>query len=265
MSNFSYIISEDGKYILVDKPVGVTPFECVKAIKLEKYKSTKIGYAGRLDPMASGLVLLLVGDENKLKHKYENLSKQYVVEILLGVSTDSQDLLGIVQKSVSRKSFDKEKLDYALKSFVGMIEMEYPIYSSKRVFGKPLFYHAHSGNISKIAIPTKEICISGIKINFTSIVKVEDIFQKVERTIPNINGKFRQQEIMESWKSFNLKNKGKEFQIVNITVDSEAGAYMRWLAQKVGEKLQTPSLAYSILRTKIGEYKLSDIAQNPNS
>ncbi len=259
-SSLLYKIVEDGKLILLDKPVGMTPYECVRQVKVGKYETTKIGYAGRLDPMASGLLVLLVGDENKKKHEYERLPKKYEVEMLFGITTDSLDLLGVVTET---KHVDESFLltQKTLKAFIGSLTMSYPIYSAKRVGGKSLYYHARSNNLSDIVIPTKQVTIHDIKIVESRSISKDEILSKVNDIIPLINGNFRQDEIVKMWnENFFGDGKTKLFPLVKISVDCESGTYMRWLVGEIGKSLEVPSLAYSIRRTQVGEYDINEIS-----
>ena len=265
MLNLLYKISDDKKCVFVDKPVGVTPYQCVRHLADTHFPETKLGYAGRLDPMASGLLLLLVGDENKKKHKYEGLPKQYIVDILLGISTDSQDLLGVIKDTNMLKSSLQETLNETLLSFVGKHQMQYPIFSSKRVSGKPLFYHAREGSISRIEIPTKEIVINKIEIIQKTKITTKEIFEKASTIIPKIDGKFRQAEIIDGWKYFFAQNGNQTYDLIKIKVDCESGAFMRWLAEKIGKRLNTPALAFSIRRTKIGSFGLNELGLDVTS
>ena len=130
--------------ILLLKPVGETPLECLKRFKIEnpEYQSLPMTYAGRLDPMAEGLLLLLVGEECKKKDDYLYLPKEYEIEVLFGFETDTRDILGKIMK-VENKSeiFSKEKISETLE-FVKNLPQKYPAYSSKTFEGKPLWQWA---------------------------------------------------------------------------------------------------------------------------
>src|SRR6185436_12995765 len=82
--------------ILLHKPLGLSPLEVIKLFKQQnfEYASATISYAGRLDPMADGLLLLLVNEENTQRKLYEALPKTYEFTVLLGVETDTYDILG---------------------------------------------------------------------------------------------------------------------------------------------------------------------------
>jgi len=86
--------------ILLNKPLGMTPLEAIREFqrKNPKYQTTKLSFAGRLDPMAEGLLLVLEGEENKDRKRFENLDKTYEFSILFGVTTDTYDLLGKITR-----------------------------------------------------------------------------------------------------------------------------------------------------------------------
>src|SRR4029077_12126698 len=139
-------------------PWGQTPLQTVKKLQKQnqKYQNIKIGYAGRLDPMADGLLLLLLGRENKKRKKYEDLAKQYEFTVLFGVATDSYDLLGKLTK-VCKTTINETRIRQATKQFVGTYNQPYPPYSSKTVNGKPLYFYARENRLSEIIIPTKNV------------------------------------------------------------------------------------------------------------
>jgi len=124
------------------KNEGETPLECLNRLKDEGFLpyNDKFTYAGRLDPMAEGLMIYLRGEAIKSKHEYLGLSKEYEVEILLGVSTDTGDILGLVSGAIlGDVVFDLKNIQSICESFVGDMEVPYPWFSSKTLEGKPLY------------------------------------------------------------------------------------------------------------------------------
>ena len=85
--------------IVVNKPQGKTPLELIQEYRAShpKLEDQKLGYAGRLDPLASGVMLILVGDENTNRAYYERLPKTYIFEIVAGCETDTYDPMGIIR------------------------------------------------------------------------------------------------------------------------------------------------------------------------
>jgi tRNA pseudouridine55 synthase len=107
------------------KNPGETPLECLERFRVAnpEYTNEKMTYAGRLDPMAEGVLIVLAGEECKKKDEYLGLDKEYIFEVLFGIQSDTYDILGIPKIA--------EKKDFDIKSFVGKRIQEYPAYSSR--------------------------------------------------------------------------------------------------------------------------------------
>src|SRR5882672_2639192 len=145
----------------INKPVGLTPLEVIKKLRIAKpeFANETIGYAGRLDPLAHGVLLLMIGDTTKERAQYLALPKTYEFTLIFGLKTDTYDLLGYlaavkinpVPKNVSLF------VNTFVNSHVKKQLQEYPPYSSKTVAGKPLFWYAKNNKLSEIEIPSHEI------------------------------------------------------------------------------------------------------------
>lgn len=240
--------------ILFYKKRFETPLDALNRLRLEKpeLKDETLSYAGRLDPMAEGVLLVLVGEEeNRDREKYLGLDKSYEVEVLLGISTDTGDVLGLVQNTEKEgKKVLNEEIEKVVKNLEGENNFPYPVFSSRTVDGKPLHEWAREGRLDEIEIPTKASTIYSAKLIDTKIISATDILQSVLNDIDQIQGNFRQEEIKKSWNE-SLQNLNQEFQIATISIDCSSGAYMRTIAEELGKKLGTVALAYRIKRTKI--------------
>lgn len=272
--------------LILYKKRGETPLECLNRFKKDnpKYFGEKMTYAGRLDPLAEGLLLVLVGEECKNKEKYLNLDKEYELDILFGFSTDSYDVLGKIvtlanKEIVSEKhesfllkifsvrrrrvsqvfsktiSFSATKISTLLQSFVGKFSQKYPPFSSKTVDGIPLFAYAKSGTLDPDEIPSKEVEIKSIEFLGEKKISKRGLSDFVKESINLVSGDFRQDEILESWESAISKTLIDYFPIFSIKVSCSSGTYMRSLANLIGEKLKIPALALNIKRTRIGKYE----------
>ncbi len=247
--------------ILVNKPISVTPLQAIDSLKLMKpeYKDEIIGYAGRLDPMAEGLLLLLVGDENKKRKEYERLDKEYVFEVLLGMETDSYDILGLItdMRDCEFKINNlKLTISDALKTFIGTWVQPYPPYSAARVQGKPLYYWARAGKIDGVEIPSKEIIVSNLELDTIEQVTLNDIKDDIVARINGVDGEFRQDVILKRWNEVFQKRGNDSFIKLTCTIQCSSGTYVRSIANQIGTKLGSGALAYSIKRTRIGDYKI---------
>lgn len=280
--------------IVLYKKEGETPLECINRSKEEGVipKQEKATYAGRLDPMAEGLLLVLTGDMVHKKDEYIKLPKDYEVEVLLGVSTDTGDVLGKIQDTKPFYMFgnslsprvssqlekdqnvvtpdikefpNEDSLEYGIQNLtkqiqetlekcVGTFEEEYPKYSSRTVGGKPLFSLARLGHIFKS--PKHTVVINSITLESSRIIKVADVICEAIERIKKVKGDFRQDEIIAGWDSLNEIFGKEKALVISIKVTCESGSYMRVLAEKIGKSLGYPALALRIKRTKVGEYTI---------
>jgi tRNA pseudouridine(55) synthase len=250
------------KVILLNKKEGETPLEALENFRQKsgsKYKDIKMTYAGRLDPMASGLLLVLLGEEVKNKEKYLTLEKEYEFQVLFGFSTDTYDILGKVTKNYQLQITNYElnkKIKQKLKSFLGESIQKYPIYSSKTVKGTPLFVYAREGK--EVKIPKRKIFIKKLKLNKIIEINNKKLFKNIEKRIKKVRGDFRQKEILEIWREALCVSdkKPKVFLVAKFNTRCSSGTYVRGIANTLGNMIKITALAFSIKRTRIGKYVL---------
>jgi len=134
----------NNRVIPVNKSRGITTYDCIR--KLKKFvKIKKMGHAGSLDPVASGLVLLLTGEATKLSNYLMDLHKKYTADIKLGQSTDTQDTMGQVVSTGDWKDIIKEDIIDVLPGFLGKRLQVPPMYSALKYKGTPLYKLARNG------------------------------------------------------------------------------------------------------------------------
>jgi len=251
--------------LVVDKAVGETPLECLERARFDQKISADVSmtYAGRLDPLASGKLLLLVGEECKEKEKYLGLDKGYEVEVRVGVKTDTGDALGLITEVWPMVNTEVGPL----AKFCGMFTQAYPAYSSKTIGGRQLHELARSGELPD-EMPTKEIEIYSIEeigkglagrgheksSKQADLLSGSDIAAQAIGNITKVNGDFRQEEIITGWKKFGREYGAVDFPLIKLRVACTSGTYMRSLAERIGRGAGTVAFAFSIKRTKIGEF-----------
>ncbi len=255
------------RFVVLDKKIGQTPLETLTLWKAEHpaYADVRCAYAGRLDPMASGKLLVLLGDECKRQKHYTGLDKEYEVSILLDVSSDTGDTLGIPTYGESESDPYDARVNEALELEIGSRTHQYPAYSSKTVNGIPLFLHALRGTLHTIEIPTHTETIHEIYYDGKRHMPRDTIAAYIEqalRTVPRDDAPsktegadFRQDDIREKWRELFGTIDDRSFTILKLRVVCGSGAYMRTLAERVGRSLGTRALALSIHRTRIGKYR----------
>lgn len=250
---------KNNSIVAVYKPQGKTPLQAIGLLKnMKDFANRKISYAGRLDPMAEGVLLLLLDNENKKRQNYENLTKDYVIDILFGVTTDSYDVLGKITNTRHDIKVELSGFKAAVLGFKKRFEQSYPPYSSKPVGGKPLYYWSRKNELSKIKIPKKEVEIYDVRVLGIKNTTGKVLNKRMVTSIEKVDGDFRQEEILKGWSEFFIRNREKSFYTGKIWVKCSSGTYMRSLAVNIGIKLGVPALALKIKRTRVGEFTEKD-------
>ena len=248
------------KLLLINKPRGVTPLQVVQKIKqlYPEYQSLTMSYAGRLDPMAEGLLLLLNGDENKKRASYEALEKEYSFDVLFGLSSDTYDVLGRLKKGGTYPSFDhlSKQLEQLIPTLLGEQLQPYPPFSSFHVKNKPLFYWAREGKLSEITIPQKKITIHSLSLLSLQAVRLADTIPSFIEDLKTVQGDFRQEEIINDWQNLLRTQQDIILPLATFTVTCTSGTYVRSLAHRMGTALGYGALATRIQRTRVGNYLL---------
>ena len=254
------------KWAVVQKKVGETPLAAIEAWRAAHNisKDTPLAYAGRLDPMASGTLLILIGDECKKQTAYTHLDKEYSTEIILDLHTDTGDLLGIPTLSQQQTILNQKTLEKILEEERGTHTHHYPVYSSKPVNGKPLFMYALEGTLDTIDIPTHEETFYRITSERPYTLSGNDLCQRITQTLEKtpkapeaskaLGADFRIDEISAAYSELFPQIASRSFTVLPLHAIVSSGTYMRTLAPRIGEHLGTFGAALSIHRDIIGRY-----------
>lgn len=236
----------------------MTPLEILSMYRQtlgEDYQ--KWSYVGRLDPMAHGVMVLMGGDDLVNREEVKSLPKTYEFEVLLSVGSDSGDVLGLVEAGNLNGQVTEPEIKDWFEGLVGKRQQVVPAYSAVRVGGKALFEWAREGRIDEVVLPRREVEIYASEYGGMKKVTKEEIWGQVQTRVNKVSGDFRQEEVVESWKK-GLGNLSDELTIVSGTVECSSGTYVRSLSEELGEKLGCGTLTWEILRTRVGDYKLSE-------
>jgi len=251
--------------VTIEKRVGETPLQA-----LERYRKTAsipanipLTYAGRLDPMAEGKLLVLIGDECNRRSEYDALDKEYEFEVLLGFSSDTGDVLGLAERCAETGAYAEEDVKEVARSFIGAHSFPYPAFSSKTVGGKPLFQYALEGTLGSIDVPVADVRIYRMHYVEKRLVAgqeiVKNILEKinllhVEADPERLGSDFRKDEICARWRELQ-GTVAAHCTVLKFKAAVSSGTYIRTLAPLIAAKLGTCGLAYTIRRTKIGRYQ----------
>ena len=130
-------------FLLIDKPSGISSAQCVYNIRKD-LNEKKVGHCGTLDPLATGILPICIGEATKFSNYVSDQSKRYEVKILFGLETDTGDITG-KEVSLGDVNFSLNQLKKVLSHFVGEQEQIPPMFSALKKNGKPLYYWARRG------------------------------------------------------------------------------------------------------------------------
>ena len=202
--------------IIINKPKECTSNDIVQKVK--KILGEKVGHTGTLDPMATGVLPLLIGKGTQCSKYLINHDKQYQVQLTLGKKTDTADIEGkiIEEQQVKEEILKKENIEEVLKTFIGKQTQMPPIYSAIKVKGKKLYEYARKGE-------QVEIQPRNIEIYEMQLQKIYPEQQKIE-----------------------------------FHVHCSKGTYIRSLCEDIAERLGTIGYMSELKRIKVGNFDIED-------
>ena len=251
----------------VYKKIGETSLQALERLRSrERLEKEKLTFAGRLDPMAEGLILILAGKERFKKDKFNAMDKEYEFELLLGIESDSADQLGIISNYRPKTKIDLQNLHTVLQEFQGGHKWRYPCFSSKTYKGKALFKWSIEEGCPKER-PEYRAEIYDLRLISVKKIKAVDLQERVFKnlrllgrsSISESYNDFRKAEVKKSWERF-FKELGmeQEFVLLRLSAKVSKSLYIRSLAERLGRKLGTRGIALSIKRKSFGKvYKIN--------
>lgn len=207
---------QKGVVLLVNKPLTWTSFDVVNYIR--KMLNVKIGHAGTLDPLATGLLILCTGAMTKKIDTYQAQEKQYTGIIKVGASTPSFDLETTIDEVFPISHITDELIYAAAASLTGLIKQQPPLFSAKKIKGERAYLIARRGDT--IELESREVEIPQFKI--TAIERKEDCIN------------------------------------VHFDIICSKGTYIRSIARDLGKALQSGAHLIELCRTRIGDFNLSE-------
>ncbi|WP_299605062.1 tRNA pseudouridine(55) synthase TruB [uncultured Aquimarina sp.] len=167
---------KDGQIVLIDKPLQWTSFQVVNKVrwrirKTFGIKKIKVGHAGTLDPLASGLLIICTGKFTKRIQEFMGQTKEYTGTITLGATTPSYDLETEVDQTFPVDHISAENIQQATKGFVGEIEQYPPVFSALKKDGKRLYEYAREGE--EVVVSARKITISEFEITRIELPEVD--------------------------------------------------------------------------------------------
>jgi len=167
---------KNGRVLLIDKPLNWTSFQVVNKLRSEikqafNIKKIKVGHAGTLDPLATGLLIICTGKFTKKINEFQAQTKTYTGTFTLGASTPSYDLETDVNQTFSTVHITDELVHQTTKQFTGIINQKPPIFSAIWKDGRRLYDLARSGE--SVEISTRQVEIKNFEITKIHLPKVD--------------------------------------------------------------------------------------------
>ncbi len=239
----------EGEIFCFNKPFTMTSFRLVSKVrgilchKLE-IKNLKVGHAGTLDPLATGVLIVCTGKATKQIETLQAGTKEYIATLKLGATTPSFDMETEEDATYPIDHITRELVESTLPQFRGTIEQVPPNYSAVKVDGKPAYKMARKGKIMEIK--AKTLVIDEIEL------LSYDMEGKTPTKLPAINIKHADPE-----EAAQLSDTSTQ-PTITIRVVCSKGTYIRALARDIGEALGSGAHLTSLIRTRVGDYKLQD-------
>ena len=242
------------------KPFGITSNYFTEQL-IHKYNCKKICYAGRLDPLACGVMLILTEDDVKTMNAYLNHNKTYEFDIIIGLSTSSSDIAGTIIENKNMADYHYDELQQSLETFIGIYTTQtYPLISSfvvkHPVHGrKPLWWYAKN-NID-IDAPTKNISIYDYKIHNIQTIQSNEFYKNALDRLHMITNTKTIDELdinsyINYYKNADIDSSQCDYKIkIHMTMSVSSGFYIRQFCNDFGKYINSPCIAFDITRTNI--------------
>lgn len=208
--------------LLVDKPKGITSYDVIRRLQ-RRYGRLKMGHAGTLDPNASGLMLVGVGQGTKALTQYVGLDKVYDAEIWLGIETVSGDTTGRIVREATVPPLDDALVKSTLASLVGKQVLPVSAFSAIKKNGVPLYKQAHRAERK------------GERVEDIPLRPME-VYRCTIQNMECADGRC----------------------VVSVCFHVGSGTYIRSLAVELGKRLGFPATLAELRRTRVGDFSIND-------
>ncbi|MEX0895327.1 MAG: hypothetical protein WDZ94_00105 [Patescibacteria group bacterium] len=233
------------------KPIGASTH-----LLAEKYGtlfSTKATHTGTLDPIASGVVVIASEEDRFKKSELADGQKTYVCRVLLGFSTDTHDILGLITES-AQTSAEHAIWNTRAQSFIGSQNQVLPSFSARRWQGKSFFDLAKQD--AEIPFAQDQVSIFEISADKTQQMKSSAVLEEITSTISAVTGTFRQESILKQWQE--TLTKSEKHTVITMQIICSKRTYIRALIRDISQKTGIPACVLSLTRTQNGQYLIAD-------
>ncbi len=255
----------EGEVLAFDKPLTWTSFNLVKVVRnnLSRrlgLKRLKVGHAGTLDPLASGVMILCTGKCTKLIDQLQVGTKEYVATLRLGCTTPSFDAEHPIDAIYPTSHITQAAIEEALSRFRGSIWQVPPVYSACKVEGRRAFDYIRQGE--DVELKAKELVIDELELLDLHLPEQglisphADEVAKMAREDIHIKDYGRDKETYEIAEATNIDTEHLTY--LQIRVVCSKGTYIRALARDIGQALGSGAYLIGLRRTRVGNIRVED-------
>jgi len=218
--------------LLIDKPLEMTSFDIIRALR-RRHKEEggegrlKVGHAGTLDPLATGLMILGVGKGTKKLTELVKLDKEYTAEVRIGEQRTTGDLEGAIVAEKEVDQISEETIKNVVASMVGTLTLPVSAYSAIKKEGKPMYKRAREAE-------KKGEVITDVPVREMTVYEAEVL------------------------DSANIIVSGKARLVVTVRFAVASGVYVRSLGEELGRRLGYPATLQALRRTKVGDFSITE-------
>lgn len=246
----------EGIVVVVDKPYRWTSADVIRkvkwmAVKHFRKKNLKVGHAGTLDPLATGVLLVCIGKATKLAESFQKAQKQYIAGVTFGATTPSYDREKDVDAFYPLEGVSEEALRAMLPSFIGEQDQVAPLFSAKSVDGVRVYEIARKRY--KAGLPVEDLgVLQASRINIYDLQLLSFIL--TGKVVPPEGDNSNSKSTASS--RINVAEVPEGLPQADILVDCSKGTYIRALARDLGEALGSGAFLHSLRRTRNGGFSV---------
>ncbi|MFT5849895.1 MAG: tRNA pseudouridine55 synthase [Patiriisocius sp.] len=221
--------------LLIDKPLAMTSFDIIRVLR-RRHKEEggegrlKVGHAGTLDPLATGLMILGVGKGTKKLTDLVKLDKEYIAEVRIGEKRTTGDLEGPIMEEKEAVDIHEEEIMGAVAGLIGTLRLPVSAYSAIKKEGKPMYKRAREAE--KKGEVVTDVPVRDMVVYETEVLNIENTVVDQKKRV-----------------------------VVTVQFSVASGVYVRSLGEELGNKLGYPATLQALRRTKVGEFDIKDAHQ----
>lgn len=212
----------DGEILLIDKPKGITSFDVIRRLRRE-LNIKKMGHAGTLDPLASGLMILGIGAGTKKLTEYIKLPKEYVAEVRIGERRTTGDMEGEIVEEKVVSGLDEDVVRRVLSEMVGTLTLSVSAYSAIKKDGVPMYKRARKAE--KTGGVIEDVPVRDMQVTEAELLSLSC---------------------------------GEDRCVATVRFAVGSGTYIRSLGEELGRRLGYPATLQDLRRTKVGDFDITD-------